>query len=529
MTPFNSIQQYNEISKLVAKTYKSNLGKTRHKLSIEAGYKNDNAHVAAIKATEQETTLVRPTKVLIESLGSHDLDAFEEFTWFSQLPSINHQSPVNFTAPIYLKLFFDGFSTECKENLLERIYVSDKGEDDGLAFFLAGENEFFEHPDNYEFDYGVYFVATILQRIDPHNIIEDKELLLAHPDLALELLNVGSLYQYNFFARNPELVKKLGLESEVAVKYFNYLFLFSTVESFISYDFEIVPLANDSVYGDFYGAYKELELPQLEWVTKDVWQTVQDNESEGDFYTAILVGFLGALEDEYYEWCLPCFVQSSTNEKSWTDIQRTHVKHLQFLVEVAANDVITSGGIQSWDDTSARYALNCLLMDTPISLSTPPIKRLLDLKLNDYDSLHEFALTFDMITDYMAFKFEHEADELNVLQSLTVSDSDKHLVEENRSLMSKGLRNLTLLDVLSLRLTVLLIESHVFIDSDSSRIAANTARVQSLFGRFDKEQLSKPNNLDRILSDDVNLCDSKTISDLLAQGVKVSQHLSQLR
>ncbi|MDK9789991.1 hypothetical protein [Vibrio sp. D431a] len=378
MTVFSSTADLNAVSKLVSSIYRSNLSTVRHKIAVESGYKNDNAHVNAIKKANLKDSLPKKELLNGDRIPLSLLSKDSNMDWVPPHGIKTYgDAYYNLSCPIGIKLVFDGYEFTDERLLTSLWKISESDEDTDYSDFYTYEQFSIEPCAGDVDDFDVFFFATLCQRIDPYRFIDDLDFLENNPELTKDLIQKGSLPQYNFLTEHPSLIEKLGLQELMAKRYYDYIRLFTYEEIGSLCDFPILHLSSDAVYESTGYALTLLETPKPEWFTPSVWEMIE-YYGKDSFEIEILDGFCGAYDGTELAANLPYVVKSQTVEGrnfNYSLEQAAYLRHTQFFVEVAAYNALNGG--EFLEGEQSPYTLSLLLSERPLDLSSDIINKFL--------------------------------------------------------------------------------------------------------------------------------------------------------
>jgi hypothetical protein len=246
MSLFHSRQQYNKITQSFASIFDIKLSTVRHKVSLDEGYKNSNAHLSKLK----DEVPLSSDKTIKETF---DVDALShEFLSETISFEINtkdeNNTPVVTTinAPRAIKYIFDGHMFTSQYWLTKPVFHFDLSGD----FETESTEDYSDASISYHFlrmDYSFdenamesrycFSLALIQQIVNNTFILTDTKLLIENPKILFELIDSGSMAQYNAICQNHDLVMYLTDNGEIARLGLAYITLLNNLSNEEVYDF----------------------------------------------------------------------------------------------------------------------------------------------------------------------------------------------------------------------------------------------------------------------------------------------------
>lgn len=212
---FASKKQFHQISEMVAHAFDMKPSRTKHKISMESGYKNANALLASIPS-ENQTLSHSSTSSFntnsIERLISTDSikdDLYETNHRQKHYVSSEHElNLVQFKMPLYLCLIIDGFYFSSQEWLNKTIFESSTHEANTICLSSEDEGNF-------------NMKLSTFQHIIGNYIYNEEELLCFQGVQLEELIYASNLEQYNIIANSKKLHKTMDSseKTELAARY----------------------------------------------------------------------------------------------------------------------------------------------------------------------------------------------------------------------------------------------------------------------------------------------------------------------
>ncbi|MDK9789990.1 hypothetical protein [Vibrio sp. D431a] len=340
---FTSKRQYKTLTSLISRAFDTKLEKTRHKIAKEAGFKNANAFEATIpevvSATEKAELMV-----CVDDLGMKYLLSETEYEHTLSIEG-NIPTVYRITCNRVVSLILQGFTVNSEALLTQKMTLGDFEATDYYENFESKKIFILSSSDFESYGMKMYF-ATFMQRVKPENIITDLEFLERNPDLVRDLLESGSLYQYNFLCENSGLIESLGLQDSLVNRYLDQISLLcdddisdwhlccEMTDLLPSYS-EVVAWRLES---DRQKALSLLKTPPVEFVAS--LSVLSGNIPNTAFISKLLSKnlVLNTASEEINSWLESCKVYRLDNKNSYvrTELEEAVIRHGAFGVDVVA-------------------------------------------------------------------------------------------------------------------------------------------------------------------------------------------------
>ncbi len=362
---------YLSLTSLVSKAFSTKLGKTRHRIAQYAGFKNSSA----LESTLNKSVPVDVNSLII--LEEYDFNLCTSNQNFSYVHINNSGKLVIHSgiAPLYVQIILQGATASTARLLTERFWIQscfesydENGNETKVMYQIfsiqegitpkAGEGRSF-------------YLATLLQRVKPSSIVTNQDILMAEPALAGELIEHGSIEQYNWFLTQPQLVNSLGLSGDISLRYKKLID--STGMSEVIDQFNYFGLGFNEIYLPE-EILCNVNAPPL-YFRDNLPKCAKQEPFYAAFYPYMLMFIIGdGGYNNFDRDVAAIYLKAHKKEQALTDFENAFIGHCKFCLECLSEELID--GLHQNNSELLSDVLN-VLSTAPVLTDSISIMKLL--------------------------------------------------------------------------------------------------------------------------------------------------------